>query len=260
MSENDYFAMNRAAWDRRAKVHFDSAFYDVKGFLSGQTSLREIELAELADVAGRRLLHLQCHFGMDTLSWVRRGAVCTGVDISPVAIGKARELAAAARLDAEFICSDVYGFERHVPAPYDIVFTSYGSVCWLPDLERWAQVISSNLAVGGTFYMVEFHPVHDLLAGYPYFGRAEPDVIEEGTYTDNGADAVAELATWAHPISSVINTLARSGMEIQRVNEFAYSPYNCFDGLVEREPGRFYLRHRGNDVPMVYSLTGRKAA
>ena len=84
MSDADYLDMNRAAWNRRAKVHFESAFYDVPGFLAGNTSLREIELAELPDVKGRRLLHLQCHFGLDTLSWARLGAHCTGVDISPV--------------------------------------------------------------------------------------------------------------------------------------------------------------------------------
>jgi SAM-dependent methyltransferase len=258
MSDTDYFEMNRAGWDRRAKAHFDSRFYDVEGFLSGRTSLREIELAELAGVPGKTLLHLQCHFGLDTLSWARQGAICTGVDISPVAIEKARQLAARTGVDAQFVCSDVYGFKRASAEPYEIVFTSYGTVCWLPDLSRWAQVVAANLAVGGTFYMVEFHPIYDLLAGYSYFTRAEPDVEEEGTYTENGADAVATLATWAHPLSSVINSLIGAGIRVDRVNEFPFSPYNCFEGMVEREPGRFYLSHKGNDVPLVYSLTGRK--
>ena len=143
MSEADYFAMNRSAWDQRAQVHFGSKFYNVAGFLAGETSLREIERAELTDVAGKRLLHLQCHFGLDTLSWARQGAVCTGVDISSVAIQKARELAAQTRLNTEFVCSDVYGFERTHSEPYDIVFTSYGAICWLPDLTRWAQVVAN---------------------------------------------------------------------------------------------------------------------
>lgn len=260
MSDVDYFEMNRVGWDRRAEVHFESRFYDVEGFLSGKTSLGEIELAELGDVSGKTLLHLQCHFGLDTLSWARLGAVCTGVDISPVAIRKARELAARTRLPAKFACADVYSFEPPVPGPYDIVFTSYGALCWLPDVDRWAQVVASNLAVGGTFYMVEFHPIYDLLAGYSYFTREEPDVDEEGTYTENGADAVAKLATWAHPISRVINALVGVGIQIERMNEFRFSPYDCFAGLVEREPGRFYLSHGGNDVPLVYSLTGRKIA
>lgn len=260
VSESELFEMNRTGWDRRVKAHFKSKFYNVEGFLSGETSLQEIELAELSDVGGKRLLHLQCHFGMDTLSWARKGAVCTGVDISPLAIQKARELSSELQLDAEFVCSDIYSFERPNQELYDIVFTSYGTVCWLPDLNRWAEVISSNLAVGGLFYIVEFHPIYDLIAGYSYFTRQEPDVEEEGTYTENGADAIAKLATWSHPISSVIEALISVGIQLESVTEFPFSPYNCFEGMVEREQGRFYLSHRGNDVPIVYSLSGRKVA
>jgi SAM-dependent methyltransferase len=260
MSNDKYFEMNRAGWDQRVKAHFESRFYDVDGFFAGDTSLREIELAELTNVSGKRLLHLQCHFGLDTLSWSRLGAICTGVDISPVAIEKARELAAGSKFDTTFICSDIYGYERHDDKPYDIVFTSYGTVCWLPDLRKWAEVVASSLVKGGTFYMVEFHPIYDLLAGYSYFTQDAPDVDEEGTYTENGADVVAKLATWAHPLSSVINALVGVGIQLERLKEYPYSPYNCFEGMVEREPGRYYLSHKGHDVPIVYSLTGRKVA
>lgn len=260
MTTPDYFEMNRAGWDRRAEVHFRSKFYDVEGFLAGATSLREIELAELPDVAGRRLLHLQCHFGLDTLSWARRGAICTGVDLSPVAIDQAKRLAARARIDAEFVRANVYDFRRGAAPPYDIVFTSYGTVCWLPDLARWAEVVASNLAPGGTFCMVDFHPIHDLLSGFPYFANPQPDVEESGTYTENGDEAVTTLASWAHPLSDVLTALPDAGVEIVRVREFPFSPYDCFEGLTEREPGRFFLQHRGHDVPMVYSVLGRTAA
>lgn len=260
MQEFDYLEMNRVGWDRRAAAHFDSDFYDLPGFLAGGTSLREIELAELEGVKGKSLLHLQCHFGMDTLSWARKGAICTGVDLSPVAIRKARDLAKELNLSSEFVCTDVYSFQRSASALYDIVFTSYGAICWLPDINRWAEVIASNLAVGGRFYMVEFHPVYDLLAGYSYFTQVQPDVDEEATYTENGDDAIAKLATWAHPMSSVINALLNVGIRIERVSEFPFSPYNCFEDMIEREPGRFYLSHKGNDVPIVYSITGRKVA
>lgn len=258
MSYTDYFEMNRRGWDRRTTAHIASRFYDVDGFIAGKTSLREIELAELTNVAGKRLLHLQCHFGLDTLSWARQGAICTGVDISPVAIESARELAGRCRLEAQFVCSDVYSYTRSRPEPFDIVFASYGAVCWLPDLGRWADIVASNLKAGGTFYIVEFHPIYDLLAGYSYFTRDEPDVQHEATYTENGAEVVAELATWAHPLSSVINALVGVGIQIERLNEFPFSPYNCFPAMVEREPGRFHLSHRGNDIPLVYSITGRK--
>lgn len=259
MPNIDYFEMNRIGWDRRAQAHVESTFYDVEGFLAGNTSLREIELLELAEVKGRSLLHLQCHFGLDTLSWTRLGARCTGVDISPVAIEQAKNLALKTGLETQFVCSDVYGFEAEAAELFDIVYTSYGAVCWLPDLQRWADIVASNLAAGGTFYMVEFHPIYDLLAGYSYFTTELPDVEEEGTYTENGTDVVAELATWAHPLSNVVNALVNAGIQIGQLNEFPFSPYNCFEGMEEREPGRFYLSHKGHDVPIVYSLMGRKA-
>ena len=260
ISDSEYFEMNRVGWDQRVKTHTESKFYDVEGFLTGNTSLREIELAELSGVRNKRLLHLQCHFGLDTLSWSRQGAICTGVDISPVAIQQARELAEQTKLDAEFVCSDIYGFKRESAQLYDIVFTSYGAICWLPDLSKWAEVIAANLTIGGTFYMAEFHPVTDLIAGYSYFLPETPDVEEESTYTENGAGVVSKLVTWAHPLSNVINALIGAGIQVERVNEFSFSPYNCFEGMVEREPGRFYLSHKGNDVPIIYSVTGRKVA
>jgi len=257
---DEYFELNRAGWDRRAEVHARSKFYDVEGFLGGASSLREIELSELTDVAGRRLLHLQCHFGLDTLSWARLGAICTGVDLSPVAIEQARSLSERSGLRAEFVCANVHDFHRGDVEPYDIVFTSYGAICWLPDLKRWAEVVSSNLVSGGTFYMVEFHPIHDLLAGYSYFDEETPCVEEEATYTENGDEAVAELAVWSHPMSDVVNALVGAGIVIVRLTEFPFSPYDCFEGLDERESGRFYKQHEGHDVPMVYSILGTKKA
>jgi SAM-dependent methyltransferase len=259
MPDVDYLEMNRIGWDRRVETHAKSAFYDVPGFLAGKTSLREIELRELKGVSGRRLLHLQCHFGLDTLSWARMGAICTGVDLSPAAISYARELSGQAGLEAEFVCSDLYSYRNESPSN-DIVFTSYGAVCWLPDLDRWAEIVASNLVSGGTFYMVEFHPIYDLLAGYSYFSQSLPVVEEESTYTENGADVVSRLATWAHPISDVINSLVRCGIQIDGLREHPFSPYDCFEGMEEREPGRYYLQHRENDVPLVYSLIGRKVA
>jgi len=258
LSVQDYFELNRAAWDRRVGVHLQSKFYDVEGFLSGRTSLREIELQELEVVAGQRLLHLQCHFGLDTLSWARRRAICTGVDISPVAIQQARRLSRESRVEAEFVCANVCEFDRGAVDPFDIVFTSYGAVCWLPDIRQWAGIVASNLAPGGTFYMVEFHPIYDLLAGYTYFTSVTPDLEEEGSYTENAGEEVNRVAVWVHPVSSVINALIDAGIRIERLNEFPYSPYNCFEGMEEREPGRFYLQHEGHDVPLVYSILGRK--
>ena len=254
----DYLKINRDAWNKRTQVHVGSDFYDVEGFLAGACSLNDIELAELGDVEGKTLLHLQCHFGLDTLSWARRGANVTGVDLSPAAIEKAEELRERAGLDAELVCSDVYAFGETCTKTYDIVFTSYGTICWLPSLEKWADTIARCLKPGGTFYMAEFHPAYDLVTGYPYFHSPEPDVEEEGTYTENCPGETSKMATWAHPLSEVIGSLLAVGIRIDLFNEYPYSPYDCFENMEEREKGKFYIRNNGHDVPMVYTIRGTR--
>ncbi|MGP1782892.1 class I SAM-dependent methyltransferase, partial [Shewanella frigidimarina] len=144
----DYLSVNQQGWDRRVQTHVTSAFYDVAGFLAGKSSLQEIELANL-EVKGKNLLHLQCHFGLDTLSWARMGANVTGVDLSPAAITQAQSLAEQTKLNAQFICSDVYSVTESISQQFDLVFTSYGAIVWLPDLDKWAQIIASKLVAGG---------------------------------------------------------------------------------------------------------------
>lgn len=178
--------------------------------------------------------------------------------MSPTAIDQARQLAETVGIDARFICSDLYQFGETSREQYDIVFTSYGVLCWLPDLDRWAATIASSLKPGGLFYLAEFHPVYDVFAGYSYFHQSEPDVIEEGTYTENDTGEKQTLATWGHPISDVVNALIKAGMHITQLNEYPYSPYNCFDGLIEREPGQFYFLHQEQPTPLLYTIKGVK--
>lgn len=256
----DYFELNKQAWDKRVQTHVASRFYDVQGFLAGKTSLQEIELNELGDVDGKRLLHLQCHFGLDTLSWARRGAIVTGVDLSSTAIDQANQLKNKTQLDARFVRSDVYTYADIVAGENDIVFTSYGAVCWLPCLDRWAHTIDKSLKAGGTFYMVEFHPVYDLVTGYSYFHKDQPDVEEESTYTENSDGETAPVAVWSHPLSDVINALLKIGLSIEHVNEFPFSPYNCFEGMEEEQKGRFFLSRSGQHVPLLYSIKATKTA
>ena len=256
----DYLELNKQAWDKRVKTHMASKFYDVEAFLAGKSSLQEIELAELGDVDGQSLLHLQCHFGLDTLSWVRKGAIATGIDLSSTAIDQANKLKKETNLNAKFVCSDVYAYAGVITASHDIVFTSYGAVCWLPCLDRWAYTINKSLRRGGTFYMVEFHPVYDLVSGYSYFHHSQPDIEEEETYTENSDGEKASVAVWSHPLSDVINALLKINLRIEHVNEFPYSPYNCFEGLAERQKGRYFLSKSGQDVPLLYSIKATKTA
>ena len=157
-----YMRSNLEHWNKLTPIHERSKFYDVESFKSGKSTLKSIELEELGDVSGRSLLHLQCHFGLDTMSWARLGARVTGVDFSDRAISLAQELSKELGIEADFVCSDVYDLRSILDKQFDIVFTSYGILCWLPDLRRWAEVIAHFLRPGGTFYMVEGHPFVDV--------------------------------------------------------------------------------------------------
>ncbi len=255
----DFMALNKAAWDRRTLVHVESEFYDIKGFLAGKSSLNPIEIAETGDVKGKSLLHLQCHFGQDTLSWARMGAEVTGVDFSPAAIEQAQRLAEKAGLDAKFINDDVYHFGETNTEQFEVVFSSYGAVCWLPDLTRWASVIEKSLKPGGQFNLIEFHSFIDLVSGYSYFPADEPDVESTGTYTENCTGEKSAMAVWPHSLSEVINALIKAGIVIESFSEYPFSPYNCFEGLEHVEGKGYQLLFKGRQVPLVYSVTGRKA-
>jgi len=146
----EYFEANRRHWDEVVPIHVASDLYDVTAFKVGKSRLKPVEREELTDVRGKTLLHLQCHFGLDTLSWAREGAIVTGVDFSLPAIEAARSLAAECRLEARFIPSDIYSLSDKLSEEFDIVFTSYGAICWLPDISRWAQVVERFVRQGGT--------------------------------------------------------------------------------------------------------------
>ena len=255
----NHFETNKHSWNQRVETHFNSKFYDVPGFLLGKSSLNEIELSVLTDVSGKTVLHLQCHFGLDTLSLSRMGAEVTGVDISDVAIEKANELKMRAQLDAEFVAADVYAFGKQSNQRYDVVYTSYGAICWLPDIDRWAQVVAKKLKPGGRLCMAEFHPMIDLMAGYSYFHKINPDIQMENTYTENCDGTEHEFAVWTHNLGDVVTALVNAGLQIESLQEFDYSPYNCFAGMQEKQAGKFYLTHKGHHVPMVYCLVAIKA-
>lgn len=254
----DYLAINKKAWDHRAKIHLSSSFYDVDAFINGGSSLNHVELEQVGDVTEKTLLHLQCHFGLDTLSWARKGAIVTGVDLSTQAISQANNIKETTGLNATFIARDIYQFSDENTNQYDIVFSSYGVLCWLPDLERWAKLIAKALQPGGVFHLIEFHCAIDLLTGYSYFPRAEPDIEAEGTYTENCDGHQSTIVTWPHSLSEVINALISAGLTIELVTEFPYSPYRCFDDL-EYVAGKGYqLLFKGQQVPLLYGIKARK--
>ena len=187
---NRYFEANKDGWNKRTGVHKNSSFYDVSSFKAGKSSLTPIELEEVGNVKGKSLLHLQCHFGMDTLSWAREGAQVTGIDISNEAIDYAKELSKELNIPAQFICCNIYDLATHLKKKFDIVFTSYGVIGWLPDLDKWASIINHFLKPGGTFYIIEFHPVVWMMdedfkyIKYAYHNSETIVEKQSGTYAD----------------------------------------------------------------------------
>ncbi len=264
MKENDYITLNRNLWNQRTEVHVQSDFYDVESFIKGKNSLMPIELALLGDVKGKNILHLQCHFGQDTLSLSRMGANVTGVDFSDKAIDKARELNDVLNLQATFVCCDVLDLPNHLEGEYDIVFTSYGVIGWLPDLNRWGEIISHYLKPKGKFVFVEFHPVvwmfdHNFSQiQYSYFKEKPIIEKEEGTYADKKANIEAEHMSWNHSLEEVLSTLLHHDIQIQQFKEYDYSPYDCFSHTVKIGENQFQIQHLENKIPMTYAVLGEK--
>lgn len=259
-----YFRNNRSLWDGWAKINYGSDFYDLDGFKSGRTSLRPAEIEEVGDVAGKTLLHLQCHFGLDTLSWARRGAKVTGVDFSEEAVSRARALSDELNIEAEFICSNVYDLPRVLDRQFDIVFTSYGVLCWLPDLDRWAKIVTRYLRPGGMFYMIEFHPLIQTLDDEgkcferPYFHSPEPLKDErQGSYAAP-ADSSHTAYEWTHSLGDIVTALISAGLRLELLHEFPFTPYNCWPFLEESEPGKYVLKGRPNTVPLTFSIRGKR--
>ena len=266
---------NRALWDELTAIHEQSAFYDVEGFLAGASSLGAIELDELGgEVAGRRLLHLQCHFGLDTLSWARRGATVTGVDFSGQAVALARRLAAQSGLSATFIESDVYDLPGVLRERFDIVFTSWGVLCWLPDLARWARLIADALAPGGVFYLLDFHPFlfalsdeseQPVLGEDFYFHRAEPHAWANdggGSYADRQATVTAPIQyEWDHPLGEIVTALFDAGLALEFLHEFGSLPMPGLDWpcIAVNPDGSFGLRGRRGAFPMAFSVKARRS-
>lgn len=262
--EHHYKEINRKAWNQKTEAHLASAFYDRKGIVQGKSSLHSIELSLLGDVKGKTILHLQCHFGLDTISLARMGAEVTGVDLSDAAIAQAEQITRETGTNARFICCDIYDLPAHLDQKFDLVFSTYGTIGWLPDLDQWAAVISRFLKPGGRFIFVEFHPVVWMFddrfeqVAYPYFNRGPIVETESGTYADPQAAISQECVMWNHGLGEVVSSLLGRGLDLTSLEEFDYSPYDCFRHAVADAPCKYRIAHLGATIPMVYALTAKK--
>jgi SAM-dependent methyltransferase len=268
---DSYVDTNKKLWNAWTGLHEHSRFYNLAGFMAGGLSLRPIELEELAPmVSGRSLLHLMCHFGLDTLSWARLGARVTGVDLADDAIATARRIAADSGIAARFVESDVYRVPQILDEQFDIVFSSYGVLHWLPDLRRWARTIAMLLRPGGIFYLVEDHPFMRVFSSaatdgldlaHPYFFDREPSRGESTrSYASDGelAEALPSY-TWNHGIGEVITALSAEGLAIRYVHEFDFAMRAKFSNMVRGDDGLWRLpAHLRASVPMLFSLQAVK--
>ena len=268
---DDFLKANLGLWNEWTQIHETSAFYDLEGFKAGNSSLHSIERDELGDVSGRSLLHLQCHFGLDTLSWARLGAIATGVDFSGRAIELARSLAAELALPATFVQSTIEELEGRLNGAFDIVFTSYGAIEWLADLDVWARTIAHFLAPGGTFYMVELHPLArtlddldehpELRVVGPYFPSSKPRRLRiHGSYADPDAPLEHNVAYgWSHSFAEILNALIGAGLRLESVHEFPCSVVPFSRSMKRAADGWYYLPGGRRDVPFLFSLKAGKA-
>lgn len=262
-------AANQANWDDRTSVHLESRFYDVEGWLRERRGPHPDELEMLGDVSGLQLVHLQCHFGLDTLAWARVGAQVTGLDFSAAAIDAARNLARRAELDdrSTFVQADVHdavtalGGER-----FDIVYVSLGALCWLPSVDRWAEQVAALAAPGGRVFLHDVHPVSWALADdelrveHTYFEESDPYVGEsDATYTDASRPLQATRTfEWNHGIGEVVSALLGQGLVLDRLTEHDWTVWPRFPWLVEREPGRWGPDADHPRVPLSFTVLAHR--
>ena len=266
---DEFLKANQTLWNEWTAEHEKSPFYKVEEFKAGKERLKSIEREEVGDVNGKTLLHLQCHFGLDTLAWARHGAVVTGVDLSNESIALAKSLSMELNIPANFVCSDVLTLPDALQGQFDIVFSSYGILHWLRDLKRWAQVIAHFLKPGGFFYIVEDHPfmrvftfdstAQSLKVDNPYFFTEEPYRAETtGSYATNFEGKNRTYYMWDHSLGEVINSLLGAGLRLEFLHEFPVALRAKFPNMVEGKDHYWRFVHEHNMVPLLFSLKATK--
>jgi SAM-dependent methyltransferase len=271
MDKKIYFDTNRKSWDERVAIHRrdETQFYDVEKVLDGGDKLNAIEAAEIGDIRGLRIAHLQCHFGLDSICLARRGASVTGLDFSGAAITEARALAHQLNVDAQFVEGNVYNARSLLDGDFDLVYVTWGAINWLPDIAQWAKVVASLLKPGGRLYLAESHPAilsFDWVDGrigprYDWRTPADFPIIDETeqTYT-RAADVLANKKTysWQHPLSDIINGLIGAGMALNWLHEHAALTWPLFPNMTVSDDGLYRLPADHAQLPLAFSLEARK--
>ncbi|MEO6043091.1 MAG: class I SAM-dependent methyltransferase [Tepidiformaceae bacterium] len=278
-----YYEANRARWDESVAIHAASEGYDLAGFRRGEKTLYQVEMDEVGDVAGKSLLHLQCHFGMDTLNWARLGARVTGLDFSGTAVERARELAQEIGIDdAAFVQANVYDAADAIHEQFDVVYTGIGALCWLPDIRRWAGVVAKLLKPGGFLYVYEGHPMmwtldegrddHELVSRSPYFETERPtEWTEENTYVDGPPLKNVKSYDWNHGLGEIVTALIDSGLRLEFLHEHREVAWQAVPWMVRTDGdagAKGYARRTAWQLPaeqrdlcpLMYSLKATRPA
>ena len=259
---------NRRMWDERVPVHVGGSFYDVEGFKAGRETLLPWELEEVGDVTGLDLVHLQCHFGLDTMSWARHGARAWGVDFSAPAIAAATRIAAELQLDAQFVVADVDSAESALHGRrFDVVYTGHGALNWLPDIGAWACVVAALLKPGGRLYLSEFHPLCTvieeeggrLVLAFDYFADEPQFWDEPGTYADRSAPTVENAQyEWCHGIGAVVTALFDAGLVLDSLRERDLTLFPRYPMLVRGGERGYRFPPGAPRMPLLYSLVAHR--
>ncbi|MET0433308.1 MAG: class I SAM-dependent methyltransferase [Cellulomonas sp.] len=275
---SDAVAVNRRSWDAVVPAHLVAYGADAFAAEDGRiTSVVRDDLAALAphlpggSPAGLDLVHLQCHIGLDTLSWARLGALVTGIDLSGASTDAARALAERAGLAATFLESDVAHALDVCTDRFDVVYTGIGGLCWLPDLDAWARTVAGLLRPGGTFYVREAHPVlyaldaertdDDLVLTQPYFGGAPRHHRHASTYAGAAVPEDArDTYEWQHGLAEVVQALLGAGLRLVAIAEHRTIPWRALPGMVPTGDGSWALPEGGDRLPLTFSLTATKPA
>jgi SAM-dependent methyltransferase len=266
----EWMALNRRRWDELAAIHPATAFYGVDRFKAGEDALLPIELAEMEDVAGKALLHLQCHIGLDTLNWARKGARVTGLDYSSEAIRQARKLAADTGLAADFVEANVYDARKVINGRFDIVYVSWGAINWLPDLKRWAEIAAGFLRPGGYLYLLEGHPgalmleqktkEEPIASTYPYFHDGDPLIFHnDKSYTGEGAATQnTAAAEWIHSVSQIVTAILGAGLTLEFLREHDRLAWQLFPAMIRGNDGMWRLPLGAPTIPLALSIKARR--
>jgi len=264
---NKFEESNKKLWNELTGVHIRS--YGVDEFKKGKSTLDKIQLKEIGNVREKSLLHLQCHFGLDTLSWAREGAIVTGVDFSKKSIEYANQLKEELNINARFICCNIYDLRSHLDEKFDIVYTSQGVLCWLKDLEEWAKIIHHFLKPYGIFYIMEEHPIKNILEdakkgkleiSYPYFHSKQPTKWDDDypDYSDETYIPKNPSYEWQRSLSDVVNSLIKAGLRIEFINEFDKIFFKAFPGMKCDKESWWYLPDYRNKIPLMFTLRAKK--